>query len=845
MNEPIGRKPEIQAFERLLSLTSEQWLMNIHGTGGVGKSALIDYYAELCMEQGIPCVKIDFSDPSATPLKTNPQAVLSMIADQLGGAELKKCLEDKNEPPLQKDSLDELSEAVGPEIRIFRNSLLKFIETERQFVLFFDGFENIQEVNQTQGERMIGLVNFLHETWKQIRVVISGRISARLGGRMKDDVLWYIDCFIKELEEPEAREVLKAREIDNENVIESILKGAKGNPFCLHLGADLWLQFSINKFHESLSMKMQNEFLEHALQELMKREDGYLVSHLMVTRYFNAEVIQAIFSEKIKNASEAKNALIQISRCSFVKKGGGFWYFHDLVREIQVKFLEDAHPEHFKKLNQMALGFYGIKFQETPPDNEKYIRYLLEYIYHQIIDDKSSGTEFWLNTFNKNMKMGNDDICNALLGDFWGHIGKHLDTPPDLRIDIPTDLLAQVNELEGEFCIRKEQLDGAIKAFENALGNWLSLKKYEEGINVCRKLASCLVKRGNFIRAKEVCVNMLEEFKKRKSPEDIIIGAHILTGGILREVREFDNALKYLNDGLSIAQSKKYMLYLVGTCMMEIGKVHEAMRNINDAVKHYLISMEKYQEFLKPVKDERTLKEVNGIIQELRKRLSNLGVEIIAPEEIHEHIPPAQEMVTISIKDKPLTSEKAEAQSTLKTENKVKIIREEIRLFGIREQNPNLLDNIKDLVRWEPGFQKELFDELLLRLYQINTNNTNKRFSSDGLLLDAWCSVDTLCTALELKGEDILYDIMRKSKAFSLKGQKLLKEQEKDRIKVLDTVNYLRNIGIHDESAYLEYLGWVCGYGKESLGSAKSGIAQLLEKFDITRDSNPAPSSTT
>ncbi|MBN1886375.1 MAG: ATP-binding protein [Thermoflexales bacterium] len=78
----IGREKEVKLFERMLDNQEAQWILNLYGEGGMGKTQLLRRFAEIAKQHRNTLVTADLIDFYWTAHQRE-LGILKSIADQL------------------------------------------------------------------------------------------------------------------------------------------------------------------------------------------------------------------------------------------------------------------------------------------------------------------------------------------------------------------------------------------------------------------------------------------------------------------------------------------------------------------------------------------------------------------------------------------------------------------------------------------------------------------------------------------------------------------------------------------------------------------------------------------
>lgn len=346
----VGRKMELEQFRHFLgNPESKERILNVSGTGGIGKSSLLDQFRRICDLEEIPFFLLDSLDFSKTP-----KGFASRLLTILNAEVHEGCLEEEM-----------VSEAAS--------ELNKFAQTSK-LVLAIDTYEEMSELDDwLRNSFLINLSN-------NIMIVLSGRFPLK-GGWMLSPA-WR--RFIKFLPlSPFDYETCKQYTSLFGNNPESFVKKSymitKGHPLTLSLFMGLKELEGMYGNQEPEFLLWNETFKEIAGQWLREIQDPTLRELLEATtlvRVFNLEIIEAMLEKEIKH--EEFDKLIHFS---FVRKTERGWYLHQVLRKVLYQDFKLKKPQVFNQLWQRSVNYLYRIFTSKHHSIEERNLLLIDFIY--------------------------------------------------------------------------------------------------------------------------------------------------------------------------------------------------------------------------------------------------------------------------------------------------------------------------------------------------------------------------------------------------------------------------------------------------------------------------------
>jgi tetratricopeptide (TPR) repeat protein len=459
----IGRNDEIETFRNLINSDDlDEWIIELQGIGGVGKSTLLMQFAAIAASSNIKFAIADHRQKSAIEMMRKLSDDLELLGSEFGNfakkykhySELKyKVLHDQDqEKPEQvfeflgmgvaelgslaskmhpvaetimqaggkqavqmltenisaylykKFSIDEVELLIRSELLLTQEFVkdLEDITGSTKVVLCFDTFE------QTKGSIELSLLNLLVPSLARldnVLLVISGREL------LSDD--WDIyrpiicEMHLSPFTSKEVSDFLMTRGITNTERVNELYTGTKGLPLLLQ-----WE--TINPQGTSASFGKVNRFL-NSIQDDQLRESVIICA---IPRHFNKDVVTALIPDS--NAGELFN-VIRILPGVFEKEN--YWEFHEIIRESLLDYKKKESPKEYNDYHRRAYQYYQAEIQAkmgegstiTVKDNGKWEELEIEKLYHFLIINETEAIQEFHKEFGRAMAQWNEEALTTLL----------------------------------------------------------------------------------------------------------------------------------------------------------------------------------------------------------------------------------------------------------------------------------------------------------------------------------------------------------------------------------------------------------------------------------------------
>lgn len=346
----VGRKTELDIFrDFVFNLESTARILNISGTGGIGKSSLLDQFQRICKQEGVPFFLLDSLDFTKTP-KGFASRLLAVL--HIEAAE--ECREE--------ELLQEAAQQLSHRAQVGR------------LVFVVDTYEEMNELDDWLR------TNFLVRLSNRILIVLSGRFP--LKGGWVSSPAWR--RFIKFLPlspfDFETCELYTSIYGDyHESFVRKSYMITKGHPLALSLFMGLHEMGGMRGEQESEFLVWNETFKEIAGQWMREIPDPALrelLEAVTMVRVFNHEILATMLEREISNEEFEK--LIQLS---FVRKSERGWYLHQVLRKALYQEFRLKKPQVCHQLWKRSVKYHYSLIGSRHASMEERNLLLVDYIY--------------------------------------------------------------------------------------------------------------------------------------------------------------------------------------------------------------------------------------------------------------------------------------------------------------------------------------------------------------------------------------------------------------------------------------------------------------------------------
>jgi tetratricopeptide (TPR) repeat protein len=243
----VSRDNVTKAFNRLLG-KPKKWMLNLHATGGMGKTAAIRWLiAHRCVGKRIPVARIDLDFTEIFQLTDTPR-LIHMLASELN--------RQIPQEPFSELLIDLQSYVGAATARVFNREIEgyekelvgrfgKILSESRgadaPVVLIFDTIENGLLYNLDEFEKVVSILAAIRGEAPGIRVVLAGRYPLLEWIEASQEYEKFCDVVrVDEMSGDEAETYLiEKRGVADERTVKLVVRNAGGVPLKLALYADI------------------------------------------------------------------------------------------------------------------------------------------------------------------------------------------------------------------------------------------------------------------------------------------------------------------------------------------------------------------------------------------------------------------------------------------------------------------------------------------------------------------------------------------------------------------------------------------------------------------------------
>lgn len=312
----VGRSVEKALFSQALAAPELPFaILHVFGPGGIGKTTLLQEFAMLCEQAGVPSVYLDARSIDATP--------------------------------------ESFSDALSRMLGTTPSQDISAVIAERsRYVILIDTYETLS-----------GLDGWLRESFLP---ALPGSTLVVLAGREPLNPTWHSDpgwqsltrsIALRNLEPEESKRYLARRAIPAEQH-QAVLSFTYGHPLALSLVADVFAQRHDIKFQPEqvpdVVQTLLGQFVQKVPGPAHRAALEICALIRMTTESLLAEMLQ------IEDAHELFNWLHSLS---FMDTGSEGLFPHDLAREALLADLRWRNPEWYGELHRRARRYYIARLQ--------------------------------------------------------------------------------------------------------------------------------------------------------------------------------------------------------------------------------------------------------------------------------------------------------------------------------------------------------------------------------------------------------------------------------------------------------------------------------------------------
>lgn len=441
-----NRSLELGIFKKYLSGDTSYDLLHVFGLAGIGKTALLEVFSSICDNEGIPSIRASVGD------QVMPAQLIRLIYEQLTqkGWLMLPLLEQQLKRFEQIDQrvrsdnnlpFDLLSVLFTGEISFKRGE--RGTEQTMQYLIQAMGVADtnfyLNPTEQFTDSLLRDLKNISHEKkiclmfdrYERISPYLHEWIRNSLFPRLQDNILvvtsgrqtlpdeWMewapviCNLELKPLSNTDTKNLVKLRGIDNDPIIEEIVKFADGLPLAASMAVDIMCEIGINHLHIR-ELTGRQTIIGLLVQKLTDEASPELIGQLelyAILRWFNEDTLEQFMGIPTGKVEETYGSL---ERLSFIQPHSNGLTLHDLVREFILENLIKRSIRKYQDLHKKAASYYERLIFSGQRGELQQI-WLVELIYHELRADQTNGINRLRDLFDNATDFSQSEFSAALL----------------------------------------------------------------------------------------------------------------------------------------------------------------------------------------------------------------------------------------------------------------------------------------------------------------------------------------------------------------------------------------------------------------------------------------------
>jgi DNA-binding CsgD family transcriptional regulator len=361
----VGREQEIALFESyIINPSLPHRLINFYGTGGVGKSYLLEELRRRTMQQGALFILIDSRD-IVHSAESFSKHLFELLSHACGTIETS------------------FSQDESPTIETYLQNMSVLIEKKR-VIIALDTYEEMSSIDYWLRETFMVRMN------QQVLFLVSGRLP--LQNAWFSSPAWarlILKLELCDLDYASVEQYLHRCSMDDEQQRQIIWYLTKGHPLTLSLLTAIAGSTHPKQLHKVNDVEILPYIIKQWLLEVPGEDLRILVEGSAIARQFNQEFLSFILDKPI-----AKNEFEQLTRLSFVRRMERGWILHDMVRDAIQRELRTREPERFESIRRYCMMYYYEKIigevgrKQTGWETSELFYYLLDTLTRSFIYDE-------------------------------------------------------------------------------------------------------------------------------------------------------------------------------------------------------------------------------------------------------------------------------------------------------------------------------------------------------------------------------------------------------------------------------------------------------------------------
>jgi len=326
-----GRSFELHLFEEYINDTQhrKEKIINLYGTGGMGKTRLLAQYRKLANLRGIPFAHIDMNDY----YMSDTEAICLQLTGQIAGGFQPSNL------PIQEQCVLRLNT----------------IASRQQIVLAFDHYERAGSIDKWLRE------SFIPGLHTGVLIVIAGRYP--LEGSWRVSAAWQkliVPLPVAELTYDETGDFARNVGIADEQLLDTVWLKTLGHPLTLTLYAPIAARSGASSEPAYMQDSTFEAIVEQWFRETPSDDLRNLIMTASIPRSFNQEFLSLLTEKEVP-----LRLFDQLIRLSFIYRSARGWQMHELVKETIRQTFREIMPDTFEKQRNLTVQLYYKRIIEA------------------------------------------------------------------------------------------------------------------------------------------------------------------------------------------------------------------------------------------------------------------------------------------------------------------------------------------------------------------------------------------------------------------------------------------------------------------------------------------------
>ncbi|XID90740.1 LuxR C-terminal-related transcriptional regulator [Paenibacillaceae bacterium WGS1546] len=331
----VGRDREIQSYLDALSAhPPKERILNLYGTGGMGKSYLLDEFLRLAENGHAKCVLLDIHTCPRNPLEFCIR-LLHLL-----------------HYPTRK------IERNPHDIRSLSQTCIQEIEkaaAQGKLILALDTFEEIGDLEHWLRDELLAHLG------PNVFTIISGRFP--LQGAWQSSPAWrrlVLRMPVQELSAAAVKQYLRRSGIEQEETMLALWAKTKGHPLTLSLIVSTAQARTLPDIARTANEQIFPHVVKMWLKEAPDREIRELVEAAAVLRRFNQEMLSFVLEKHVPSEQ-----FLKLTEHSFVRRVDRGWMLHDMLRDAIGHELRLRSPAYYDRLWKRCILHYYAQMKQS------------------------------------------------------------------------------------------------------------------------------------------------------------------------------------------------------------------------------------------------------------------------------------------------------------------------------------------------------------------------------------------------------------------------------------------------------------------------------------------------